>query len=133
MGARFWQDWQEAVDRFVVVEDVDGVTRHYVEAEADTASRYVVLGTRIATRGYGENAVFVTVVQPYQTAWVMQHGLHHSWNYVEEHLRSPRRKVGESHGGDLAAVTICAHLVTGWSLAESLGLARGMAEQAVAS
>lgn len=130
MYDRFWLDWNEALGKFRMMEFVDGPGVQYVEAEADTGSRYVVLSSLVPSVRSG-SMLHVTVAQPWQTTWPMQSRSLHHWTYVDEHLCSPHRGRGNSHGGDLAAVTVCTHLVTGWSLDEALDVCARMSEVVV--
>ena len=109
---QWYADAATAREKFVVVrEEVWPGTPprcSFVEAEADTGSRYTVvvtpLGPEAAMSCGGPR--LVTVVQPWQDCWALQIGgsLHES--YVAEHLSGGRFRAGTLHGGDLMALTL---------------------------
>jgi hypothetical protein len=127
----FWQDWQEAVEKFTLVDFRPDRNMIHVDAEADTGSRYEVMsaGMWLPRRDPHRMTYVVTVLSPWQAAWTLGWRTIHAPSYVAERLRNPVRKPDEVNGGDLAAVTVCAHLVTGWSLDESLVLAALMGRE----
>lgn len=113
---QWYKDAAEAKEKFKVVRSEgwpeDGVreNRHvrFVEAEAGTGSRYVVVATPLGPIGQGScgGPVLVTVLWPWQDCWALQPDgtLHES--YVAEHLTDGRYREGRLHGGDLMALTM---------------------------
>lgn len=80
----------------------------YVEAEADTMSRYVVVATPLPTAAAAieSGPVLVTVVWPWQDSKVMQFdGMLHE-GYVAEHLTDHRSADGRLSMADLMALTM---------------------------
>lgn len=89
----------------------------YVEAEADTGTRYVVTATRLPVGHREGGDVLVTVLWPWQDAHTMSAdtGKHTAESYVAEHLCDGRGRGDDRPGGlggrtlppeDLAALTL---------------------------
>jgi hypothetical protein len=127
MNDNYKQDWNDAVDNFVIAQyqfATGGTT--YVHAEAGTGSKYEVYGTFIRSdwRDKGNDTFFIAVANPWQRVWTTQHD---SWafpDYAVEHWGSPNRSRSEMHGGDAAAITMCVNVVLGHTLADVFDIAR---------
>jgi hypothetical protein len=112
VGSDVWQthvrdarsNWRVTVD---ARSGIAGEVR-YVEAEADTGSRYAVTVTRLphAARRREGGPVLVTVTAPWQDAWALQQSGDLHASYVAEHLSGDRWRNGSLNGGDLAALTL---------------------------
>ena len=106
------EQWQKQVDdatvAFKVTDSVVSPMRDvvYVNAEADTGSRYAVVVTRLpwaaAMREGG--SLMVTVLQPWQTVYVVGDAGPYHADYIAEKFLRPGSKVDTVHGGDLAAI-----------------------------
>jgi hypothetical protein len=132
----FWTDWMEAVDKFKVIQHrVVGMPEqmtHYIHAEADTGSKYELLGqeVQIDWRNQHGHTFMVTVMNPWVACWQLQQGALTYPDYAIERWGSPRGK--DMHGGDVAALVICLGVIGGSTIEDSLEFARKMAAGAVA-
>lgn len=112
-----WQADQDAAEeKFRLIGDVSNgwmaergkPMSRWVEAEADTGSRYAVMVTwlpeEVRRREGGQ--VLVSVVWPWQDCKVMQDDGYLDQSYVAEHLTAGRAAEKRLHGGDLKALTM---------------------------
>jgi hypothetical protein len=129
MDEHFWKDWEEATNKFVVVEHrvwgVPTMMNRYLHAEADTGSKYEVLGmdAQADWRSVDET-YFITVSLPWCATWTSAFGSVIYPNYAMEHWRSPRRTMNEMHGGDAAALTIALNIICGHNLEHAVSFAK---------
>lgn len=125
----YFQQWNEAVDNFIIKQYVNSDVTTYIHAEADTGSKYEVFSTLIKSlwRNQSDLTCFVTVANPWERVWTSPFN---SWaypDYVREHWGHSRALVRtdrEVHGGDLAAMTMCVNMALGHSLDEVVAKAR---------
>lgn len=113
IGSTSWDDdSKDAEKSWVLVHaetncDLGGREIRYVEAEADTGSRYVVVVTPLGPAGrvgLGGPAL-VTVCHPWTDAWALQTSGLLTSKYVAEHFTGGRWQSGKINGGDVAALT----------------------------
>jgi len=139
MDTQFWKDWKDACDKFTIVEHrvwgVPTMMNRYIHAEADTGSKYEVLGMDAQSdwRSRDNETYFITVSLPWCASWTSPFGSLIYPNYALEHWRSPRRTVNEMHGGDAAALTICLNIITGHDEEHALSFARSFLVEQEAS
>ena len=117
VGSPNWiHDRDEAESSWVVVReeasnvhpDAEGRCVQFVEAEADTGSKYIVVATPLEVAGRAQlgGPVLVSVCSPWHDSYALQeHGLLTS-SYVAEHFTAGRWRTGHLNGGDLAALTM---------------------------
>jgi hypothetical protein len=124
----FWQHWLEAVNKFTVLQHrVVGMPQQmtrYIHAEADTGSRYEVLGVeaQIDWRNPHHATYEVVVMNPWINAWPLQYGSVVYPDYAIEHWGSPRGR--NMHGGDAAALTLMLNMIAGATIEEAAAFAR---------
>jgi hypothetical protein len=131
----FWDDWTEATSKFIVLQHrVVGMPQQmsrYIHAEADTGSRYEVLGCemQIDWRNPHTCTYEVVVMNPWVNAWPLQYGSVVYPDYAIERWGSPRGR--DMHGGDAAALTICLNMIGGTTIEDSLNFNYKMAKAEV--
>ena len=120
----FWKDWTEATAKFTVLQHrvvglPEQMTR-YIHAEADTGSKYELLGqeVQIDWRNPHGHTFIVTVMNPWVATWPLQQGAITYPDYAIERWGSPRGR--DMHGGDTAALTICLNMIGGATIEEAL-------------
>ena len=127
----YWDEWKRACDAFVVMEHrvwgVPTMMNRYLHAEADTGSKYEVLGMDAQSdwRSRSNETYFITVVNPWQAAWTCGYGSMIYPNYALEHWGSHRRTPSQMHGGDAAALVICMNIICGMNPSEAVSFTRG--------
>lgn len=104
---RQFQDGKAGRTPNMAAEFVGEWDTRYVEAEAGTGSRYVVVVTRLGMAQMVEGGpLLITVLWPWQDAWTMAEEGYLDQSYVLEHLTVGRGRDGRLHGGDLQALTM---------------------------
>ena len=106
--------WRPTVDVTTLDHHARTAVR-YVEAEADTGTRYVVVATALPAGHREGGDVLVTVLWPWQDAHTMSAdpGRTTAESYVAEHLCDGRDRKGNLAPEDLAALTRTVHHVLG--------------------
>lgn len=111
MEDQFAADMKAAEEAFTVTHEGSWLTYPaFVEAEAKTGSRYVVVASRLDDGFNGGLAeieggrFLLTVVWPWQDAKIVNGQVEES--YIAEHLCGSRHYQGLLNGGDLKALTL---------------------------
>lgn len=95
-----------AREQYQVLTEAVDLREAYVEAQAGTGSRYVVVATVLPAdaREREDGRWLVSVVWPWQDCKVVDGQVEE--RYVMEHLTDGKAFDGRLHGGDMAALTL---------------------------
>lgn len=105
--AEYTQHVEQARAAWKVTQDWLSSQVRYVEAEADTGSRYTVTTTVLPAGAalLAGGPILVTVTAPWIAAYFLQSGGELHSSYVAEKF-APAGRDWPLHGGDLAALTL---------------------------
>lgn len=78
----------------------------YVQAEAKTGSKYIVAVAKLPDHPDIPGSHVVSIIQPWQTAWLVTLPAEIELRYAMERFRNPARQPNEVHGGDLQAIAM---------------------------
>ena len=109
---RFVSDARYALDHFTIIRYNDGAEAQFIEAEADTGSKYVMYSTPSL---YPNNGDFLVVIrQPWTAVYEQGPGLYTTPGYFVEKFRSARGiNIDQYHGGDVYALLQCLSVLIG--------------------
>ncbi|QGJ96485.1 hypothetical protein SEA_BEATUSCOMEDENTI_46 [Arthrobacter phage BeatusComedenti] len=107
LAEQFQQDFKKAEEVWGVYSGDSTTESVWVEAEAQTGSKYVVMISKVPelmSRSVGATHL-VSIIQPWQVCYPIGGLYELTPDYVMEKFRNPSRDPRNVHGGDLAALT----------------------------